>query len=168
MDAPRFMALDAITYLPGDLMTKVDRASMAVSLEMRAPYLDRDVVELAWRIPQNMKIRGGQTKWILRQILGKYLPQSMIDRPKMGFGMPIAEWLRGPLRDLVETYLSRERLSDHGLFDVEVARQIWARHKSGQEDNANAIWSLLMLQLWIEALRYRRLTALQLPIKGVR
>ena len=167
MDAPRFMALDAITYLPGDLMTKVDRASMAVSLETRAPYLDRDVVELAWRIPQDMKIRKGQTKWILRQILGKYLPQSLIDRPKMGFGMPIAEWLRGPLRDLVETYLSRERLSDHGLFDVEVALQIWGRHKSGQEDNANAIWSLLMLQLWIEALKSRRLTAPQPSITGV-
>ncbi len=150
-DAARFMALDAVTYLPGDLMTKVDRAAMAVSLETRAPYLDRDVMELAWRIPQDLKIRDKKTKWILRKLLAKHLPQTLIERPKMGFGIPVAEWLRGPLYELAEHYLSADRLRASGLLNVAVARQIWTRHKSRAEDNANAVWSLLMLQIWLEA-----------------
>lgn len=148
--AARFMALDATTYLPGDLMAKVDRASMAVALETRAPYLDRNVVELGWRIPQSMKIRGGTTKWILRQVLARYLPRALIERPKMGFGMPIGDWLRGPLRDLAEQTLSEARLRKDGLLNAAVARRVWQLHRDGVEDNANAVWSLLMLQLWLD------------------
>jgi asparagine synthase (glutamine-hydrolysing) len=147
----RMMALDMLGYLPGDILAKVDRAAMAVSLETRVPFLDHHVVEFAWRLPFGLKIRGGETKWILRQLLYRHVPKALVERPKMGFGVPVGDWLRGPLRDWAEALLDERRLRSEGFFRPEPIRQMWKTHLSGQMDEQYRLWGVLMFQSWLEA-----------------
>jgi asparagine synthase (glutamine-hydrolysing) len=147
----RMMALDLLGYLPDDILVKVDRAAMAVSLETRVPLLDHHVVEFAWRLPLNLKIRGGETKWILRQLLYRHVPKALIERPKMGFGIPIGEWLRGPLRGWAEALLDERRLRSEGFFRPEPVRRMWEAHVRGAMDEQYRLWGVLMFQSWLEA-----------------
>lgn len=138
---------DAGTYLPDDILQKVDRASMAVSLEVRPPLLDHRVVEFAWRLPRRFRIHGGETKVLLRRVLERYVPKEMVSRPKMGFGIPLANWLRGPLRDWAEDLLDPSRLGG-GLLDVGAVHRLWDEHISGERNWAYAIWTILIYEAW--------------------
>jgi asparagine synthase (glutamine-hydrolysing) len=139
--------LDMLTYLPDDILTKVDRASMAVGLEVRVPLLDHRVIEKAWHFPSDVLIRNGQGKRPLRAVLDKYVPKSLVDRPKMGFGVPIEEWLKGPLRPWAEDLLSPSALAD-GLFDAVTVRTRFTEHLSGRRNWQHALWTLLQFQAW--------------------
>jgi len=139
--------LDTVTYLPDDILQKVDRASMSVALEARPPLLDHRVVEFAWTLPRRFKIRDGETKWLLRRVLDRHVPRELVDRPKMGFGIPLADWLRGPLRAWADDLLDRNRLGG-GLINTAVSQQMWAEHLSGRRNWGYALWTLLMFEAW--------------------
>jgi asparagine synthase (glutamine-hydrolysing) len=144
----QMMFWDATSYLPDDILAKVDRASMSASLETRVPFLDHRVVEQAWRIPLAFKIRNGQGKWILRQILYRHVPRELIERPKAGFAVPIGTWLRGPLKDWAESLLSADMLAKQPVLDSDLIRVRWAEHLAGTHDRTASLWGILMFQAW--------------------
>ena len=146
----RMMLLDSLTYLPDDILTKVDRAAMGVSLETRIPFLDYRVAELAWRLPLDTKINNGETKWPIRQVLYKYVPKVLIERPKAGFAIPVGQWIRGPLREWAADLLNEERIRREGYFNPELVQQLWQQHLSGKYDWTPRLWAILMFQAWLD------------------
>ncbi len=146
----RMMALDTMSYLPDDILVKVDRATMGVSLEGRMPFLDHRVVEFAWSLPNNLKLNKGVSKWVLRQVLYRHVPKTMIERPKMGFGIPIDKWLRGPLREWAESLINFKRIDQEGYFNATELQIKWKEHLSGKRNWSAHLWNVLMFQAWIE------------------
>jgi asparagine synthase (glutamine-hydrolysing) len=143
----RMMLADQLFYLPDDLLAKVDRASMAVSLEVRAPLLDHRVVEFSWRLPRSLKLRDGVGKWILRQVLYRRVPKELVERPKMGFSVPIDRWLRGPLKQWASELLSPDELARTGLLNPTAIREAWQGFQLGRSAGA-ALWAVIMFQAW--------------------
>jgi asparagine synthase (glutamine-hydrolysing) len=146
----RMMAVDSQSYLPDDILVKVDRAAMSVGLETRVPMLDRALVEFAWTLPLDYKLHDGLSKWPLRRLLQRHVPSALFERPKMGFAIPLAEWLRGPLRPWVEDMLAPDRLAHEGYWQPERVRAAWTQHRSGQGGLAPALWAVLMFQAWLD------------------
>ena len=151
---PSFLArmryYDMRTYLCDDILTKVDRTSMAASLEAREPLLDHRVVEFAMGLPDHLLYREGRSKWLLRAVLERYVPRSLFERPKMGFSIPTGTWLRGPLRDWAEALITTDRLADEGLLDPKEVTRLWEEHQSGRANRETVLWNILMLQAWRE------------------
>lgn len=147
----KIMFLDMVSYLPDDILVKLDRTAMGVSLETRVPFLDHRLVEFAWQVPLHMKIRGGQSKWLLRQVLYKYVPQILIERPKKGFSVPLASWLRGPLREWAEELLDETKIRNEAFLDPYLIRRMWLEHLSGKRNWHYYLWDILMFQTWLEA-----------------
>lgn len=146
----QMMALDTLGYLPGDILVKVDRASMSHGLESRMPFLDYRVVEFAWSLPLEMKISKGESKVVLRRVLEKHVPRALFERPKMGFGIPLAEWLRGPLRQWADGLLTPESLKTSGFFNVSEVRKQWANHLNHSRNLQYSLWNILMFQAWYQ------------------
>jgi asparagine synthase (glutamine-hydrolysing) len=151
----KMMYLDMLTYLPDDILCKVDRASMATGLEVRVPFLDNDMVSLAWGIPIDAKIRNGVGKWLLKRVLSRYVPEGLFERPKLGFGIPLGEWMRGPLRDWGEALVREESLREHGLFNSDFIRLRWREHLSGSRNHGHELWGVFMLLAWMHRYRVR-------------
>jgi asparagine synthase (glutamine-hydrolysing) len=150
-DAPfaeQMMFYDLLEYLPGDILTKVDRASMALSLEARVPLLDHHLVEFAWSLPLSSKIRGRTQKWVLRQVLARYVPPNLFERPKTGFGVPVGKWLRGPLKDWAADLLDEGAVKSEGIFDERVVSSTWKAHQAGRGNHEHQLWAILMFQSW--------------------
>jgi len=160
----RLIYRDMTGYLPGDILVKLDRASMAASLEARSPFLDHRMVEFSWRLPTAVKVRGGQGKWLLRRVLLRYLPEALFERPKQGFNVPIGTWLVGPLRDWAQELLDARRLRHDGLLDGVRVQACWREHLSGRSDHARELWAILMVQAWLDEMRN---SSLQPPSTGV-
>ncbi|HEY1952407.1 MAG TPA: asparagine synthase (glutamine-hydrolyzing) [Gemmatimonadaceae bacterium] len=148
--AEEMMFRDLVTYLPDDILVKVDRAAMAASLETRVPFLDHNLVEFAWRLPLDLKIRDGEGKWILRRVLERYVPTTLTARPKQGFSVPIGAWIRGPLRSWAESLLDSDRLKREGLFNPRVVEKVWNEHVAGIADHQHLLWDILVFQSWLE------------------
>ena len=144
------MYKDTLGYLTDDILCKVDRAAMNVSLETRVPFLDHKIVELAWRMPLEMKINGPEGKSVLRKILYKYVPKDLIERPKAGFSIPLSDWLKGPLRNWAESLLNKQRLNEEVYLNSEYVNNIWNEHLQGKRNWTFRIWSILMFQSWLE------------------
>jgi asparagine synthase (glutamine-hydrolysing) len=153
----RMMAQDMLGYLANDILVKVDRAAMAVSLETRVPLLDPEVVAFAWRLPIDCKIRGSTTKWILRQVLYRHVPPELIERPKMGFGVPLGAWLRGPLREWAEDLIDERLLAAEGFFRPDAVRRAWDALLKGDPRQELKMWAVLMFQGWIRMNRCPKL-----------
>ena len=147
----RMMYLDAMAYLPDDILVKVDRAAMHVSLETRAPYLDHRVAEFAWTLPLHMKIRNGEGKYLLRRVLDRHVPRRLIDRLKTGFGVPVGSWLRGPLKEWTEEMLNPNKIKQQGFFNPNPIRQKWNEHLSEKRNWSSQLWNILMFQAWLES-----------------
>jgi asparagine synthase (glutamine-hydrolysing) len=152
-DAVRMMYCDGVSYLPDDILAKVDRASMAVALETRVPFLDHRVAELAARIPLDMKVRGGRGKHVVRELLYGLVPRALVERPKAGFAIPVGQWIKGPLRPWAEDLLDPGSLRAEGWFDAEGVSRRWRDHLSGTRDSTPALWAILMFQAWLRAER---------------
>ena len=149
-DLEKVMLMDTINYLPDDILVKVDRASMSVSLETRAPFLDPRVFRYAWSLPSSLKINGSKTKFILREVLSNYIPKEMIERPKKGFGIPLDDWLRGPLKNWADALLNKELINSEKLLNAEVVEKLWSDHSQGKINNGPLLWNILMFQLWLK------------------
>ena len=149
-DVERIMAVDSVTYLPDDILTKVDRAAMSASLETRVPFLNKKVIEFAWQLPLSLKLKDGKGKWIVRQILNKYVPEKLTERPKMGFGIPIGYWLRGPLRDWAEDLINEKKLREENLLNPLAIRRKWKEHLDGTKNWQDPLWNVLIFQQWLD------------------
>ena len=144
------MAVDSVTYLPDDILTKIDRAAMAVSLETRVPFLNKEVIAFAWKLPLKYKFRDGKGKWVLREILNKYVPKKLVERPKMGFDMPIDSWLRGPLREWAEDLINEKKIEGRKHIKPVLVRKKWKEHLDGTNNWQDHLWNVLIFQQWLQ------------------